>query len=198
MFRFLLLLSVSALTATPAWACQINNQQLGAKYHITISQSDSDKGVSKSLVLWRDAGKVAYEYPSTHIIESWEQTRMGMLRLVRYFDKYQRGIEYQPNEINNGKGEKDWSLKSQMISDKQLHAMQRKSTQGQGCEQVENYILSRNNTHIELQWLPNQKLIKQYKQTTQQAGSKVITQWKLVETITAAMLLSDCAVSLIT
>ena len=136
---------------------------LGAKYLITSTHIDTKQSTNQHMLLWRNGNQVAHEYPQTHMTELWEQSSHGMLRLVRNFDAYQRAIEYQPGEINNGKGIKDWGLKYQLISEELKNKMQRHAVTGEGCDKVEKYSLDSKGSRIELEWLPNQQLIKNMK-----------------------------------
>jgi len=155
-------------------------ETLGAKYLITTTQVTSNKSASRLMVLWRNVNQVAHEYPHKHITELWEQTRNGKLRLVRNFDAYQRGIEYQPNEINKGKGKSDWMIKYQLISKELKNKMQRYETIGQGCNKIEKYTLTNKDSKIELAWLPEQQLVKNMK-----VYKKDVTlEWDLEQVIT--------------
>jgi len=162
--------------------CTINKDLLGAKYNVIISQADTDQQSPRELVLWRNGIQVAHEYKDNRITELWEQSRTGSLRLERHFDDYQRGIEYQPSEINNGRGVTDWSQKYQLVSKNLIASMQLDATHGEGCDKLEIYLLKRGDTSITLEWLPNQQLVKSFKE---QNPSRTIV-WELQETITGA------------
>ncbi len=181
MLRVLIVTSgfILSLWTSPVWACEMNKQIIGAKYRITTQTINSDNTTTKLLYLWRNNNKVAHQYPKTHITEIWEKTSNGMLRLVRYFDKYKRGIEYQPNEINHGKGQKDWSLNSQLVSDKLLNTMKLTSSMGKGCDKQTSYSMAQKEQNITMQWLPALNLIKYF----EQSDTKHTTKWELIETI---------------
>jgi len=188
MIRFLLLsLSFIIFSHTALAACKINNAVIGAKYKITTQHIKTDKNNTRYLLLWRNNKQVAQQLSDTAITEVWEQTNNGQLRLVRYFDKHYRGIEYEPNEINVGKRNKDWDVKSQLIADKLIKSMHKKSINGRGCEKTTHYILKSNHKKISLSWLSQQRLIKTYSETT--VSDKI--KWELIKVITDKKQIND-------
>lgn len=163
-------------------ACPEDSTVIGAKYTITAQNTKTHAVHTHHLILWRNGKQVAHQYPDTGITEVWQQTSNGMLRLVQYFDKHQRGIEYQPNEVNHGKGETNWPLKDQLITDKAIKSMQRTSTHGTGCSMSEDYTLTKDGKSISLTWLPGQRLMKTYHEKTASTELK----WELVDIIDSA------------
>lgn len=159
--------------------CSEKTTVIGVKYKITIRNEKNKIINTHEMNLWRKGNQVAQEYLDTGITEVWEKTKTGMLRLVRNFDKQKRAIEYQPNEINKGQGERDWSLKSQLVSDKYIKLMQQKSTQGEACNKSEFYTLKNKNKLIEIDWLGQRRLVRMYRETTP-AGK---TEWNLTQVI---------------
>jgi len=181
MIRFLLYLVLAAgINNTIFATCTENSTVIGAKYKVTMKKTDSSIIKTSNMILWRNGKQIAHEYIDTGITDVWEKTGNGMLRLVRYFDKPKQGIEYQPNEINNGKGEKNWSLKSQLISDKLINSMQQNSIENTGCDKTVSYTLKSNNKFIKLNWLPVRRLVKTYSESTHSTKLK----WELIELIT--------------
>jgi len=181
MVRYILPLSfLFIFSHTTLATCKINNAVIGAKYKITTQHIKTDKSNTRYLLLWRNNKQVAQQLSDTGVTEVWEKTNNGLLRLVRYFDKHHRGIEYQPNEINNGKGDKNWDVKSQLIADKLIKSMHKKSEKGKVCENIINYTLKTNNKKINLNWLTQQNLIKTYSETS--ALGKI--KWELIEVTT--------------
>jgi len=181
MIRFLLLFSFFLIFSHTALAtCKVNKAAIGAEYKITTKKINTNISNTHHLILWRNDKQVAHQLSETGITEVWEQTNNGLLRLVRYFDKYHRGIEYQPNEINNGQGYKNWDVKSQLIADKLIKSMHRKSVKGKGCDKIESYTLKTNDKLINLDWLTQRRLVKTYSETTSSAKLK----WELVSIIT--------------
>jgi len=160
--------------------CSVDNAVLGAAYKVTTVVPDKKILTSKHIVLWRNGKQVAHEYLDNHVTELWEQTSNGMLRLVRYFDKHARGIEYQPNEIKSSMGGNAWEIKQQLVSPELINSMRLQSTQGKDCNKLESYVLKTNNNTITLQWLANQRLVKSYREEFR--NHKV--SWELEQTIT--------------
>ena len=181
MIRFLVLSSFLFIFSHAALAtCKTSNSVIGAEYKITTLKKNDNRSHSRHLVLWRNGRQVAHQLSETGITEVWEQTSNGLLRLVRYFDHHHRGIEYQPNEINKGKGNKNWEIKTQLITNKLIKAMQKKSVTGKDCKKTAQYALKSGNKTINLDWLTQPRLVKSYSETTE--ASK--TQWELLRIIT--------------
>ncbi len=147
--------------------------------HSTGSASHSTSSIKENMLFWRRGNEVAHEYPEAGITEIWNLVSNGQVRPIRYFDKEKRGIEYQPDDINKGKGDRDWSGKFQLISDAQLAAMTLVSRQGQGCKAEEVYHLETSTLKSELVWLPQLKLVKRFSE--ERPNFKLI--WNLQEII---------------
>lgn len=145
-----------------------------ALYEIKIDQHQSGQAVTKQLELWLNSSAVAIHYSDTGITEYWEPVKGGRLRLVRYFDDHKRGIEYQPDEIT---GDHDWSLKQQLVSDALLNSMKQTKRTGEGCDQVVFLQKQHADTLVKLQWLPKQRLIKHYLESS----SNATIEWQLLE-----------------
>lgn len=161
MFRFLLPLIIILTYTNTVFAQCSYNTIAGAKYKITTTKPESKTQI-KQMNLWRNENQVAHQYSDSHITELWELTSNGRVRLVRYFEQHQRGIEYQPDEIKIKNKINTWERKQQLIANAQLKTMQLQSTQGEDCNKLENYSLTNDHKSITLQWLPYQRLVKLY------------------------------------
>jgi len=179
LLRLVVLFILFILSSSAFSDCGANSQMIGAVYEATSMPSGDKEQKRRQVILWRNGQRVAHEYTDTHITELWEKTKNGMLRLERYFDAHQRGIEYHPFEINHGRGTTDWSLRYQLISDELLNGMQLTETQGHGCDVLEKYVFNDAATKIILYWLPELALIKSYSETSQ--TGKI--QWTLLRMI---------------
>lgn len=134
--------------------------QVKANYQIEVQQGDQRR--VQLLELWRAGNQVALQYPQSDITELWEPVKPGRLHLTRYFDQYGRGIEYQSTEI---KGEQDWSVKRQLVSDHLISSMTLQQTLGRGCAMEQHYSLVQGGKRMELSWLPQQQLVKRFRVT---------------------------------
>lgn len=173
--------SLLALSQPATAACDQHGDLIGARYLVTKTQDGAAPAVTRELVLWRNQRQVAHENTRSGITELWEQTSNGQLRMVRYFDKHRRGIEYQPYEIRHASNNGDWQIKAQLISEAQLKSLQRIATQGGGCDKRENYASAKGDaTQISLQWLPHRRLVQHYRET----GPESTVTLQLLETIT--------------
>lgn len=179
LLRLFIVLSLFIPSVAAFSDCDANGHILGAVYEAVNTPNGGKNQKRRQVILWRNGQQVAHEYTGTHITELWEKTKTGMLRLERHFDAHKRGIEYQPSEINHGRGTTDWSLRYQLISNELLNGMQRTETKGDGCDVFDNYVFNDDTVQIKLHWLPKLALIKSYSETAQ--TGKI--QWELQRVI---------------
>ncbi len=138
-----------------AGQCDMNTGFTQADYTVTTDIVANKQHTENTFTLWRTPHQVAKQNPQ--FIELWQQLRNQQIRPIRYFQHAQRGIEYQPSEVQ---GEQDWSSKYQLVSDKFLASMTHQKSTGEGCELTEYYTQQQGDSKIELSWLANQKLLK--------------------------------------
>ncbi|MBE0377507.1 hypothetical protein [Pseudoalteromonas prydzensis] len=147
------LLLISPLAS--ASQCALESQYVQANYQVNSEQTTNNTlAQAQQFTLWRTPHQVAEQ--GSELVEVWQQLSNQQIRPIRYFQAHQRGIEYQPSEVQ---GEQDWSTKYQLVSDDFIAKMTLKSEQGEGCEQLQNYQLVQGDTKIELAWLVNKKLL---------------------------------------
>lgn len=147
------LLLISPLAS--ASQCALESQYVQANYQVSSEQTTNNTlAQAQQFTLWRTPHQVAEQ--GSELVEVWQQLSNQQIRPIRYFQAHQRGIEYQPSEVQ---GEQDWSTKYQLVSDDFIAKMTLKSEQGEGCEQLQNYQLVQGDTKIELAWLVNKKLV---------------------------------------
>lgn len=177
MFRLICMIMGFSIGQLALAECTIDQDRIGAHYTVTTKTQHGEQ--QGQINLWRNGNQVAHEYSDSRITEIWEQLNNGMLRMERHFDQHQRGIEYAPNEINHGKGERDWGLKYQLISDKLIKQMQTTGSSGEACDKVQHFVLAQAGRHIQLAWLPEQRLVKTYRE--QSADKEIV--WQLTDVI---------------
>jgi hypothetical protein len=136
--------------------CSQSPDVIAAHYDKIVEDIKTHKGRNSSLSLWRNKQQVVISNPALNITELWEQTANQRVRLTRYFDEHQRGIEYQPDEI----GKRDWSQTRQLISDDVFKTMTLQGTTGKSCDRYQTYTQKKDDSTIVLEWLPTQQLIK--------------------------------------
>jgi len=169
--------SVSAVASE----CLQNVNELGAKYLVSESVliSQKTKKNHRHFNLWRKNTEVAHEHLDSNITEIWNLVSDGRVKPVRYFDEDKRGIEYQPDEVNNGKGDRNWNGKYQLFTDRYIASMKKESVNGQGCDKQEVYTSMKNDVSIRLVWLPAVKLPKFF----EEKSSDKILRWELQELV---------------
>ncbi|MBW8191473.1 hypothetical protein K0504_10535 [Neiella marina] len=149
--------------ATEAANCVLDKQHLSANYTLTRT-FDIGRSQTKSLTLWRNANEVALQYPQEKITEVWTRGHDGRSRPVRYFDQYQRGIEYFPDEVKNSRSEQVWQTKYQLIDDEFRSSMALVASTGSGCQRTETYELKKQGKIYRLVWQPQSQLVVEYRE----------------------------------
>jgi len=136
---------------------------ISAHYQVTSRSTPQTVNPNiNQLVLWRLENSVAEQFPAKGITEVWERNHSKSIKLNRYFDTYQRGIEYSPSEVKGIKSDDDWSMKTQLVADSLLQKMSLSKREGSGCDREETYILADKNQTMTLVWLPAYRLVKSY------------------------------------
>jgi len=97
----------------------VDSQYLAATYQIQTTKNNGKKE-KHSLFFARKNNQIIYT--QNNISEMWELTSNGKIKLFKYFDQFQKGIEYQPNEIAHNKPN-SWNDKKQIIGDVMLASM---------------------------------------------------------------------------
>jgi len=161
LFILWLLMMVSSVVKAE---CNINHSQLRAEYQLQTFKNGQVIQTSP-LVLWRNGNTVAHQFPNTEITESWFLLNNKQIKPTRFFDHYQRAIEYQPGEKVHGKTEKDWDYRYQLISASLLPQLTLSAESGSGCQKEQTYSKSTENTTIVLKWLPELQLVSSFSST---------------------------------
>ena len=162
-----------------ATTCELSPEHIGARYTIT----HGNKQASQQFELWRRENQVAHFYPKRQIAEIWDHLRNGAIRPVRYFDQYQRGIEYQPGEVRD---RQTWADKWQLVSPDLLAKMTKGKRTGKGCDEQQHYHLKQGDWEIAITWLPQLQLAQSYRITAPGQES----QWQLQSLLTGRQVLA--------
>lgn len=163
--------------------CSTISEQLGAHYSISANGQ-----AARPLDFWRSANRVLYSYPAEQIADQWTLTANGYLKPTRFFTMDERSIEYDPFDINRGKGSRDWESRANWITREKLESLQKTGSSGEGCEQVDTYVSIPSSAgsaadawfSIELSWMPNLWLVQSYRlKTTDKLGLRRMLHWQL-------------------
>lgn len=163
-------------TAAYAMKCEAG-EAINAHYQVSEHAENAKPKALANMVLWRRANSVAEQYPEKGITELWERNHASAIKLNRYFDAYERGIEYTPSDIKGVKSDDDWSMKTQLIANSLLAKMTLSKKIGKACEREETYILKDKSQTITVTWLPAYKLVKEY----QREANGHTSIWSLTE-----------------
>ena len=142
--------------------CELEAGNLKADYTVTTRRGFT-LGNSTEISLLRYNNTVAHQYPKVGITETWTMVRNKLIKPVRYFDKHERAIEYQPGESIHGRIEKDFSFRYQLISNTLLNKMTLERSEGKGCMRIEYLTYQNNKVDMVLALLPELKLIQQFR-----------------------------------
>lgn len=166
--------------------CTLDASYLFAKYVIETQQVTQNASLPTKtlLTLWRKGDEVAHEKNDLQITEIWNQLSNKRMRPIRYFDEYQRGIEYHPGEMLPGSVAESWSAKYQLISDQFIQKMTLIKTEQKGCDTIEQYHYSQDELKIDLTWLPKLKLIKSYKEANAKKKTTISLQYTETNKVT--------------
>lgn len=161
---------------TFAKQCDINPNQLIAKYQ--IDQSTELGYIRESqLELYRFGEQVGHFFPQQRYGDWWSKTQNNQLMLTRYFPNFERSIEYQSEDLNKSKRNKNlWVKKRQLISNKLLSKMQVIGVEGQGCYQVELLKHRSKGKTYHARWLPKLQLVERLEITK---GTRLISRWRM-------------------
>jgi hypothetical protein len=154
-----------------AQTCSLDKNTLSAQYQVTIKK-DNKTVTAQNFTLYRHNSVVAYQYKEQGTTELWQHYQGDKVALNRYFDKQQRGIEYQPNEL---RAAVNWQEKYQLISDENIAQMTKITQVGNDCHQQSEYSLVKEGSTIRLTWLPKLKLVKRLQVST----GKKVKIWQL-------------------
>ena len=128
--------------------------------------------------MWRAPHRAAHQHRARESTELWEQGADGRVRLVRLFDQHQRGIEYQPDEVESSQKE-TWQLRRELVTAEMLDPDNLLESMGSGCTRTEQYRWERNGTVHELEWLPQLRLVNSYREQ----GNGRSVSWQLKQGI---------------
>ncbi|WP_230969078.1 hypothetical protein [Nitrogeniibacter aestuarii] len=183
----LILTAAIVLPLHSAIACDMDANHLGARYESTVHSGHTNTHADDhahdqqvTMTLWRNGKRVAHEFPKAGITEIWWNTPNGFLAVTRNFDSARRSIEYAPMDLNRGKGDSDWSVKYQLVSNTLKNKMQLTRQEGSGCEKIEHYTLSENGITYRLAWQPARQLVQSYEVERPNA----VEHWTLQDVIT--------------
>lgn len=172
------LLSLATAALVSVADCQIDANVIGARYEISRRIGEQEP-TTHQFNIWRNGDQVALERPDQNLTEIWNRLRDKRIRPVRYFDAYQRAIEYQPSDIINASA-LNWDSKYQIVATATLASMTHLETTASACDSVAKLERKSEREQLSIDWLPAYQLPQLIKQTT----SSMHTEWRLVELVT--------------
>lgn len=151
----------------------------------SVTKKVKKTGVS-TLNIWRRNQQVLHERSDSDISDIWLKHSDDLLSLVRYFDRYERGIDYEPFDLRR-KTTGLWDTKWQIVPEVYLKQMTKTGEAGQGCEKVEFYAYSTVKRHYLLTWSPAKRTPVSYLNLSGQQ----LMYWELIRTTTDLKTVSD-------
>lgn len=110
-----------------------NPKYLVAKYLVTAKDSQGNSQMQE-FQLTRKDNQVMHSSNGVHYV--WDKLVNGRMKLTKYVDKINKGIEYQPNDLKADVEDNPWQKKYQLLSDSQ--ASDSVSAQIKVCEANRN------------------------------------------------------------
>lgn len=175
--RLTTLLILAVGMTTPARADSAGMPDvLGARYAVSVTRGGET--TVRHLTLWRSGNRVLQEIQDRQIAELWELTANGGLHLVRYFDAYQRGIEYLPGDFR-GEIRGVWEQKHRLLPTSFLEGMTLESERHEDAFTLRRYATTTGDVRLTLDWLAEPALPRHYVR----ASAEERIEWQLVEMI---------------
>ncbi len=169
----LILPALSAAAAMPqAQGCE-STTVVHAYYQIS-RQPQGEPATQSTIEVIRNQQQVAYRNPGLQVTDLWEQTPRQRLHLVRYFDAWERGIEYQPDEIE---GSHDWSAKYFLVSEQQRQSMHSNNASDNSCTEAQTLVKRSEDGNLTLRWSQQYQLPESI--SLENDAEK--TEWKLLK-----------------
>ena len=175
----------AAETAFAEAICGIDPDRVGVRYTVT-ERHDGDES-SYHIRVWRRGNQVAYVHEEKELTEIWDLVRDGRQKLIRYFDSYQRAIEYQPEDVESGAGQDAWSGRYQVIADSELDSMTLEGSGGDDCELVQVLRHADGARQTTVHWRPAWKIAEEIRN---EQGDRTVT-WRVDDLFTDADRVDD-------
>lgn len=156
--------------------CQANH--LIAEYQITQLNKHHHRQ-AKTLTLMRNGKRVAHYHNGSKTADVWFLSKQETLQLTRFFEDFNQGIEYQPNDI---KQQNDWMEKKALISSVLLKEMSLVDNKGEGCVQKQEFHFENQHYAMTLTWLPKLTLVERYR-VINKATNEVVKEMQLNEKV---------------
>ena len=181
LFKLALLVSLTIETAIAIDAeCTKPADMVGISYEIIKKNKPTGDIISRETMnFWRMRDQVVYEYEARQYAEIWNLVSNGQIRPVRYFDEFKQGIEYQPMDVNDGKGDKNWSAKNNIVSEQLRQQLTQDSVSGEGCEQIISYSQKQALSLKTVRWLSYYQL----PESMQFFNNGVVIEWQALQII---------------
>ena len=119
----------------------------------TTETSDQTSAETRSeFTLTRRLRTVTHEYPGLGIADSWYQLDNGATRQTRFFDRQQRGIEFDPQSSAQAKA--GWHKRYQLVDVGLRQSLDRVATHGEGCAEIQLLKGRTPDAELTLLWMP--------------------------------------------
>lgn len=143
--------------------CTLDANLLQAHYSIT--HKSGEQRLEEHMVLTRQDGLVAHTDEKAKITDVWFQHKNQRIALTRFFDEHERGIEYEPFDLNQQQGAVDWGNKYQLVSNKTLAELDVIKTEGDGCEKIQTFAGEIDGIKLSIEWMPELRLVESIRAT---------------------------------
>jgi len=162
-----LLLSVSLFATTNPYpfSCQeAINTDFVAKYEMQTPKTTT------SVNYYRQASKIAYEYPEQGMTEVWIKMPHNQTSLIRGFDHYKKSIEYEPIDLKMENKNSSWTQQENFLSPAQFGFKEGSKSSINGCV-ISHFERKENGKSILIDWYEPKKLLLSFEMKNREKTS---------------------------
>lgn len=169
----------TVLTSTTSQASTNDTceQKLFVNYTIeqksmALDEVTNNQNHAFSLQLLRRENQILQLNDESKTSTLWQKLPNKLVKETRYFDQFQRGIEYEPKKLPSDA----WQIKAQLIAPRLIEQMSLINETGMGCQRMQHFKLHDDKISLDLWWLPEIQIVKKLKQVTADHQTVWLTQ----------------------
>ncbi|MEC8052591.1 MAG: hypothetical protein VX210_17485 [Myxococcota bacterium] len=159
--------------------CELKRDELAVTYTTSVTTKDGLVG-TKSQELWRNGRQTVHRALDTQVSDAYYLQSNNLVKLTRYFDGHQRGIEYSASELPQDKALDGWQALQQTVdigtlTDEKYLA----GSSGQGCKGMKQFVKSTDTSSMKLLW--NEELALVLSLQVEKKG--ILREWVLASVV---------------
>lgn len=159
--------------------CELKRDQLAVTYTTSVTTKDGLVG-TKSQELWRNGRQTVHRALDTQVSDAYYLQSNNLVKLTRYFDGHQRGIEYSASELPQDKALDGWQALQQTVdigtlTDEKYLA----GSSGKGCKGMKQFVKHTDTASMKLLW--NEELALVLSLQVEKNG--ILREWVLASVV---------------